>query len=386
MRFRPWVVAVLICVAVTAALAGYKVLQIKSAIAFAESFPEPSETVETVTVAQTQWIPEVSVLGEVVAPRSVELRNELAGKIVEVGFAPGARVTRGQLLLQLDISEETAQLKAAEAEMELARLELERFRKLIRQNASSKDRYDRAKAEMAVASANRQALQATIDKKTLRAPFDANAGLHELEAGQFLADNTSITRLVGIDENVWVDFNLPQDRALVPVGTEVTATAPGRSGVKARGRVIARDAAVAADSRNLRMRALLPGVADVLKPGAIVDISVPVGAPQAVGVLPATAIRRDSFGAYVYALVRDEQGQLRARKRAVTLGPERAQNVIVTGALEAGEQIAAKGSYKLREGLLVAVHGEGSEGTDTTVGTGIITDGMADTNKETGNE
>ena len=365
MRLHPWVIVALICIVVTAILATYKTRQIQQAIAFAESFPEPQETVEAVRVEQISWTPEVSALGEVVAPMAVELRNELGGKVVQVGFAAGARVVKGQLLLQLDVSEEQAQLKAAEAQMELARLELERFRQLISQNASSKDRYDRARAEMAVASANRQALQAIIAKKTLRAPFDANAGLHELEAGQFLAADTAITQLVGVNESVWVDFNLPQDQALLPLGTEVSIEAPGLLPAEVSGRVIARDAAVTAQSRNMRVRALLDGVADRLKPGGIVNVSVPVGAPRTVAVLPATAIRRDNFGAFVYALVADGDNghgpQLRARKRPITLGPEQAQRVIVTSELAPQVLIAAKGSYKLREGILVAVATGGSD-------------------------
>lgn len=358
MRWRPWFFVILICVSVTAALAGFKVLQIRQAIAFAESFPEHAEAVRLVVVKEVQWTEQVSALGEVLARSFVDLRNELGGRIVELGFPPGAKVSKDQLLLRLDTSEESAQLRAAQAEMELARLDLERHQRLIKTNASSKDQYDRAKAELSMALARAQALQAIINKKTLRAPFDAEAGLHELQVGQYLAENTLITRLVGTGSDVWVDFNLPQQQAMLAIGTKVTAKASGLLSQTVSGEVIARDSQVAVQSRNMRIRAVFYQVADQLKPGAIVEVQVPLSEEKTFLTLPKSAIRHDDAGAYVHALLTDNDGSVRASKRRVILGPVISvsgyqQTVAITGGLEEGERIAGIGSYKLRDGMLV---------------------------------
>ncbi len=356
MHIRYWAIVIVICVSVTAVLAGFKVNQIRAAIAYAESFPEQSEAVRAVTVMEKKWTPMVTALGEVLALNSVDLRNELGGKIVEVGFKPGASVKKDQLLLRLDISEESAQLKAAEAETELARLDLDRYRRLMKSNASSKDQYDRAMAEMSVAVARAQALQAVIDKKTIRAPFDAESGLHELELGQYLPDNTLITRLVGVSRDVWIDFYLPQQQSRVKIGTPLSATFEGLLAEPAHGEVIARDSVVVSESRNRRIRALFYNVSDVLRPGALVELKVPVGEERTVSVLPATAIRRDNFGAYVYVLKTDKESKVRASKRKITLGPEQEQSVIVISGLERGERIASIGSHKLKDGMLVILN------------------------------
>jgi membrane fusion protein (multidrug efflux system) len=259
-------------------------------------------------------------------------------------------------------------LKAIEAQAELARLDLDRYQRLITQNASSRDQFDRANAELAGALARAQALQAIIDKKTLRAPFDAYSGLHQLQPGQYLGDNTLITVLVGMDQLVWVDFTLAQQQTLLPIGTTISAYARGLLATPLTGKLIAKDVALNKASRNLRMRAAFKDHAGVLKPGAIVDLEIPLATTQTVTVLPATAIRRDTFGSYVYVIVDEkpvadtkssktstEHDYFRAQKRVVTLGPEQQQRTIIVSGLKAGERVAANGSYKLGEGMLVQV-------------------------------
>jgi membrane fusion protein (multidrug efflux system) len=323
-------------------------------------------------VAQKPWVQKVSALGEVVAPQSVELRNELEGRIATVGFGSGAPVKKGQLLVQLDASEEQAQLKAAQAEAELAKLALQRYSKLMKSNASSKDQYDQANAEYAVAVARAQALQATIDKKTLTAPFDAVAGLHQLEVGQFLSANTLVTRLVGVNADVWVDFYLPQQQAGLPVGAPVSVTAKNLLDAPVAGRIIAKDPSVSLTSRNLRFRAQIDRAPEVLRPGVAVDVSIAANTSDASLVLPSSAIRHDSTGPYVFVIKSvtrpaDEKNkkpvtELRASRRAVVVGSEQSQHTVILSGVEVGERIATNGSFKLRDGMLTYVKDKPAEG------------------------
>ena len=177
---RNWLLIIVSCLLVVLGLGYYKYSQIQAAIAFGASFPEPVESVEVFIAQQESWQPSTSVTAELVAIQSVDLSNELAGRIVEVGFEPGARVSAGQILVQLDTSEERAQLAAAHAELEIARLDLSRNQRLIASGAAAQDARDRAKARFDAATAAIDRSQAVIDKRTLRAPFDATAGLHVL--------------------------------------------------------------------------------------------------------------------------------------------------------------------------------------------------------------
>lgn len=364
MSLRRWLFTLLVCGVLVAALGGYKAKQISKAIAFSESFPEHSETVEVVVAPHKNWQPMVKASGEVVAIRSIELRNELEGKIVELGFDAGQRVKQGQLLVKLDTREERSQLEAANAQTELAKLAMKRYQKLLQQNASSKNRYDQARAELVVAQSNVESLRAIIEKKALRAPFDAFAGLHQLNVGQFISANTLITNLVGVDQRMWVDFNLPQQQSGVGVNTPIQVMSAGLLKKPLSGVVIARDAAVMVKSRNLRFRAELQDTERRLKPGVLVEVNVPISDSQTAIILPVTAIRRDNFGAYIYRIEKtgDEQGNQtwRAKKQSIVIGPNQGDQVIVLGGVEKGDIVATNGAYKLHDGLLVNIHNQQS--------------------------
>ncbi len=369
MKSRSWWVVIVAIIAITAALAWFKVDQIQKAIALGESFGEPMEVVELAIVEQAQWQPLVSVTADVVAMQAINLTNELGGQVVEVGFAAGEKVRKGQLLLRLDTREEQAQLAAAQADAELARLELTRNQQLAKTGVASVEARDKSLAQRNAAVASEERLQAIIDKKTIRAPFDANAGIFTLSAGQYLQANTAITRLVGDTSQLWLDFDLPQHLATLAVGDSVTVSSPtSRSSISSstssqsivpgeslQATVIARDSRVNPRSGNLRYRALTNNNGK-LYPGTVVSVSVAAGPLRAVTRLPKTAVRYDATGPNVYVLVPAEAGAAapeRASKRPVTLGPEQNQQIVITSGVNIGERVAANGAFKLRDGLLV---------------------------------
>src|SRR5690606_25400901 len=218
---RRWLYTFLACLLVLLVLASIKFLQIRAAIAFGESFPEPTESVQALVVAPTPAALEVSTLGEIIAPRSVELRNELAGKVSAVNLTPGGRFAKGDVLIQLDVSEESARHQSALASAALARLALERQQALVKRGSASQAQLDQARAERDIAEANARQLAALIAKKTLTAPFDGIAGLHDLEAGDYLEANTPLVLLQGLSDSLWVDFSLSPAQGRLDIGDAV---------------------------------------------------------------------------------------------------------------------------------------------------------------------
>jgi len=350
MNMRRWLITLSACLLVLAALAGIKYQQIRAAIAFGASFPEPSASVESLRVAESLAEHHVAVIGDIVAPESLQLRNELEGRVSAVNMAPGSRVRKGEVLLQFDIGEEQARLEAARASAALAALNLDRLRKLLVNKSVSQDRVDQARAEADIARANVRQLEAAIDKKTLRAPFDAVVGLHEVEAGEYLAANTAIVMLMGINDFLWVDFNLPPAQGSVDVGATVGVFVAGRADDALQARVIARNPAVSLQSRNLRYRARLDA-APGIPPGSVVNVHVPAGESRVIRV-PTPAVQRDDMGSYVFLLEANEGGDgYRARRRPVRLGSEDASVAAVLEGLAVGETIATHGAFKLRDGM-----------------------------------
>jgi len=375
MKWLSWLGVVVACLGIAGALGLYKYNEIQAAIERGKAFPEPAEAVEVYVVKKVARHPSLSVTGEVVASQSATLQNELKGRIVKVGFAPGSQVRQGQILLQLDISQEQAQLAESRADQQIAKLALDRSLRLVRSGAGSVENRDRARAQFDAAKARVSALYALIEKKTLRAPFDANTSLHQLEAGQFLAAGTEIVELVGVSDKVWIDFALPQEITSVNVGSSVDITF-GDSLQKYSASVIARDASVNVRSRNLGMRAQLNGDPVDLIPGMLVRVKVPLGQTIMAAVVPATAVRRDALGPSVYVLenvVENGEAKTRVRKREIELGEVvdadlQDDLVVVRSGLEEGEEIAGIGAFKLRDGSLVTPSAPNPKAAERTVG------------------
>ncbi len=348
--------AVLLAIAATAGGLGYyKYAEITAAIAAAEAFPEPREAVEAVRVRRGEWTASTRAVGTVVALRQVELRNELAGTVVEMGFEFGDIVEPGQVLVALNTGEERAALAAAQAEARLAKVVFERRDRLRSSDAVSALDLDRAREELAAANARVSSLEAGIAKKTLVAPFRARVGLTDLQPGAYLDEGTRIVMLQGVDQDAFVDFALPQDMAAaVRPGVSVSLSAMQIPGGSAAAEVVAEEASVDATNRAVRFRAIAKDLGEVLRPGAFVDVVAVTIPPQPALLVPLTAVRRAPYGEHVFALV-EENGQPRARQRVVQTGAVQGTDIVVTDGLAEGELIAGAGSFKLREGLRVQI-------------------------------
>ncbi len=365
MAFRRWTIVVGACLLLLLTLAGYKFLQIRQMIAFAESFPEPSATVERFTVTSQNWQDSTHTVGEVLAPQSLVLRNEVDGRVIAIGFTAGDTVKKDQMLVQLDASEEIAQLRAAQADADLARLALSRYEKLIAHNLSSREQYDQANAQQAIALARAQALQAVIDKKTLTAPFDGQAGLHTLQVGQYLSADTALTQLIGNRQTLWVDFSLPQQQALIEQTLTLTIMARGILSTPVTGHIIASEPSLSTQSRNIKMRASVDNSTLALKPGMLVDVQINTALARTVYAVPATAVQYDKDGTYVFVLQHDDKNQLRAHQRRVTAGAEKNGMIVIANGLQSDEHIATNGAYKLQEDMLTYLKPATTTGSDT---------------------
>ncbi len=367
MKFRKWLPVIIGCVLITVILASYKAFQIRKAIEFGKSFGEPSEVVELALTETAEWQQTMTATADVVAIQAVDLTNELGGRVEKIGFKAGDQVKQGQLLLKLDTTEEEAQLSAAEADAQLAALALERNQKLAKTGVASEEARDQALAQRNAAVASEDRLKAIINKKTIRAPFDAAAGIFELEVGEYLQPNTMISRLVGDTSKVWLDFHLPQRKSSIDLGDQISVMLRGEN---IQATIIAKDSWVNPRSGNLRYRAEADNTDGKLYPGTVITVSAPIGEPQLVTRVPMNAVRYDAFGPNLYVLVPAEEGAAeaeRAAKRRVTLGPEQDDYVVITSGLEPNDRVAGNGAFKLRDGILVKAVDVASKDTTAEV-------------------
>lgn len=352
-QFSVWLAVLLLITGISGALGLYKLQEFKSAQAAAEASPEPMEAVATVRARKGEWSATTRAIGTMVAVKQLEIRNELAGTISEIGFTSGGIVETGQLLIQFDVRQERALLAAAEAEATLAQQNLERREGLKSSPAFSGQEIDKARAEFSAATARAKSLEVAIEKKRIVAPFKARIGITDLQPGTYLEVGTLIGRLQGVHADAYIDFALPQDSAAaLKPGSTVTITGAGLAGGTATANIVAVDDSIDGSSRAVRFRAVASGLGDTLRPGAFLDVVAVTSQPRETVMVPLTAVRRSPDGQHVFVIV-DEQGKLRARQRAVQTGVVQDDDIAVEKGLNVGDLIAASGSFKLRDGLAI---------------------------------
>jgi len=334
-------------------LAAWKRSSLRAADRAAAAQPEPMETVTQARAVPREHLRTTTSIGTVLALRSIVLRNELAGTVREVSLPPGEIVEAGAVLVALDVSVEEAELRAQEARAALAETLLGRMQRASQNRGASEMDVDRARSERDVALADVARIQAIIARKTIRAPFRARIGLADVHPGQYLNEGTPLTTLQGVDEAVHVDFTVAQDVAATLHEGAIVEVVTGAGSAPVPATIVALDARVERATRNAWVRARIEGAAPA--PGASVRVRVPIGDPLSAVAVPVSSLRKGPGGDHVFVLEPDDAGHLRAHLRAVQSGAMLGDEVLILSGLEAGESVAASGSFKLREAVLVTL-------------------------------
>ena len=248
------ILTLLAAVTFVVAIGSVKFGQVRAAMAQASSFQPPPEAVTTIVAREEPWPTNLSAIGTVTAVQGVTVSADLPGIVAKIAFESGRPVRAGEMLVQLDSSQERAQLAAAEAARDLASLHLERHRGLVEKGVTSRADFDRAGAEFKQAEARVNEILATIDRKTIRAPFSGILGIRLANLGQYLEGGDPIVPLQSLDP-IYVDFSVPQQAvASLRPGAEVRVADEG-AGDLATGRISAVDSIVDEATRNVRVQA-----------------------------------------------------------------------------------------------------------------------------------
>jgi membrane fusion protein (multidrug efflux system) len=317
--------------------------------------------------ARGEWPASLSAIGTVAAVRGVTVSADLPGVVEAITFDSGLAVREGQVLVRLDTRQERAQLTAAESQLELTRLNLDRARGLVAEGIVSRADYDRAHAEHAQADARVGEIRATIDRKQIRAPFSGILGIRQVDLGEYLSAGAPIVPVQATDP-LYVNFSVPQqDVPRLRLGSVVTVTAEGL-GEEFAGRVTALDSVVDPQTRNVQVQATLPNQHGRLRPGMFVETRVALGTTAVVIAVPASAISYAPYGDSVYVVgdLADPKGATYrgVKQQVVKLGPSRGDQVAVISGLEEGQEIVTSGAFKLRNGAAVRVNNDVAVGND----------------------
>jgi membrane fusion protein (multidrug efflux system) len=280
-------------------------------------------------------------------------------------------VRQGAVLVELDTREARAQLAAAQAQQKWAQISIDRYKGLLEKGVLAQADYDKAAAEDAQARARVIEIRATIERKTIRAPFSGVLGIRQVNLGQYLAGGASIVPLQTLDP-IYVNFSVPQqDVANVPVGGAVRVTldrASNPGGAVFTGKITALDSVVNEATRNVGVQGTFANPDGRLKPGMFVQAEIPLPATQGAIALPASAINYAPYGDSVFIVAEmkgpDGKPYRGVRQQIVRLGPARGDQISVLGGLAPGQEVVTSGVFKLRNGAAVVVNNKTQPGNN----------------------
>jgi membrane fusion protein (multidrug efflux system) len=350
------------------ALGFVKFKQVQSAIAAGSSFQPPPEAVTSIVAKQEQWPGTLNMIGTVEAVHGVTVSADLAGIVDRIGFESGQAVREGAVLVELDTRQEHAQLASLEAQRDLAKVNFGRTQELVKEGVISRVEYDQATAQQKSTEANVSEIRATIERKTIRAPFSGILGIRKVNLGQYLAGGGAIVSLQSLNP-IYVNFGVPQQVATqVRVGHTVRVSTEDVAGHVFTGRVTAIDSVVDETTRNVQVQATLSNPEGKLKPGMFIQVELAMGAPRPVITLPTSAISYAPYGDSVYVItdLKDPKGQTYrgVRQTFVKVGGSRGDQVAVISGVKPGDEVVSSGVFKLRNGAAVQVNNKVQPGNN----------------------
>ena len=347
-------------ITVVALLGVVKASQIQEMASMDRSMPLTGVT--TTTAENAEWHPTIKAIGSLAPVQGVTISAELEGTITEIAVENGAAVSTGDLLVRLDTTVEVAQLNAAKARSDLAKLQVDRARKLSEQNTISKSEYDSSAAQYAQTLADVAALEANIAKKNIRAPFAGRVGIRQINLGQYVSRGTPLIPLQKLDP-VFVNFYVPQrNLPLLAVDQTVGVAVDAFPDQIFDARVGAINPEVDSATRNVWVQAIIPNPGEKLRPGMFARVEVTLPQVNNVVLVPSTSVSYASYGNSIYVIEEttapDGSTYLAASQHPVVLGAKRGDLVSVVQGLDGGEQVVTSGVFKLRNGLPVQINNE----------------------------
>ena len=368
-----YVLPILGLLALIAVLVGVKFGQISMLMKMGQAMQQagpPPEAVSTSVSRSQSWEAALSAVGSIASAKGVAVTTESPGIVTRILFESGALAKQGQPVVELDTKVERAQLASAKARMDLAALTAGRSRALVQSNTIAQATLDSDEAQLKTATTDLGAIQAQIDRKTVRAPFAGRLGIRAVNLGQYLNAGTPVTVLESTD-TVYVDFELPQQHlAEVKVGMPVRVTIDGAAAVAQDGSVAAVDPEIDQTTRTIKVRATVPNAQERLRPGMFANVSIILPKRDERVIVPSTAIVHASYGDSVFVVEdkKDDGGAVAmspdgkpaklARQQFVRMGEARGDYVAILDGLTPGQEVVSAGAFKLRNGSGIVVQND----------------------------
>jgi membrane fusion protein (multidrug efflux system) len=276
----------------------------------------------------------------------VIIRPELSGVVESIEFQEGQRVAKGDTLFVLRSEEQRAALREAEANRVLAADVFARTEKLSQVKVSAASELTRARAGVAAAEAVVDLARVNLERTRVRAPFDGAVGARSVSPGDWVDSDVALVQIDAVDR-LQLQFSLPENAiALAEPGLNVAARVAAYPDETFSGVVYFISPALDHDSRRLALKAWVPNSEGRLRPGMFSRVELEVERTEEAVVIPESAIANDATGSYVWRVGSDSL----AERASVELGTRRDGQVVIVSGLASGDTIVTSGTHKVFEG------------------------------------
>lgn len=298
-------------------------------------------------VKETQLVDRVVATGTLRANEEVNLAAETSGKITQILFSEGRRVSRGDLLVKINDAELIAQRERTLFRLKLAEQQVERQQALFDKGGVSQEELEQTVNQLNVLRAELNLNEAQIAKTDVRAPFDGVVGLRQVSEGTYLSPQTSIATLQDISP-IKIDFSLPEKYAgLISSGSDIQFRVSGSDRLY-DGKVYAVEPRIDQNTRTLQVRATSPNRDGALYPGSFADVVLVLNEYENALAVPAISVVSELRGKKVYVV---KNGVVEVRM--VDTGIRSDSTVQVLNGLSLQDTVLTSGLQLVRPGIPV---------------------------------
>ncbi|HEY6914877.1 MAG TPA: efflux RND transporter periplasmic adaptor subunit [Paludibacter sp.] len=288
-------------------------------------------------------ITEISVSGSLVAFDEVELKNEVAGRVVMINLPEGKFVKKGTLLVKLFDDDLQATLKKQEAQLAIQQQIYKRQTELLKVNGISQNDYDQTGLQLNSLKADIEVQKTLIRKTEIRAPFDGVIGLRNVSVGAIVTPSTLMTT-IRTENKIKLDFSVPEKySSAINPGMKVSFSM-NKENMKFNATVIATEKGIDASTRNLKVRALVNSQSAELVPGAFANVTLRLNENNNAIMIPSLALIPQEDNKTVIVA---KNGK--AHLVEIKTGIRQSTNIEVLEGIQAGDTVITSGLQFLKE-------------------------------------
>ena len=326
---------------------------------FANNKPPPA--VVAMTTAETQSVPHyLPGIGTLQSVHQVTIASQVGAMVTQIMFTAGGTVKAGDPLVQLDDGPDQGDLKNFEAQARYAAASLKRSQELLINKNTPQATVDQNQSQLDQANASIAKTKALIAQKLIRAPFSGKLGVRQIEVGQYVAAGTAMVTLTDLTQ-LYVNFTLPeQDAAQLRPGQSAEIAVDAYRGERFPARIDTIEPQVSADTRAIKVQAVMDNPDGKLLPGMFANVRVVLPPQPDVVTVPETAVENTLYGDSVYVVHdagngADGKPQLKAVRTPVKTGEHYNNHIAILSGVAAGDRVVITGQNKvLFDGALVA--------------------------------